>query len=163
MTLEVTRTGMAKGAPPDPCVVVIFGASGDLAQHTLIPSLYALGCQGLLPEPFAIIGFARREWDDEAFRDHLCAIVRHKRSFREALWQKFARGLRYVQGDFTAPASDAYATLREKITKIQTERYIPDNILFHLSTPPSFYGEIAQKLADALLLHSDHGWRRLII
>ena len=69
MTLEVTCTGMAKGAPPDPCVVVIFGASGDLAQHTLIPSLYALGCQGLLPEPFAIIGFARREWDDEAFRD----------------------------------------------------------------------------------------------
>ena len=94
---------------------------------------------------------------------HLRDIVRRSRLFREALWQKFARGLRYVQGDFTAPASEAYATLREKITKIQTERHIPDNILFHLSTPPSFYGEIAQKLADASLLHSDHGWRRLII
>ena len=54
-------------------------------------------------------------------------------------------------------------TLREKIIKIQAERHIPDNILFHLSTPPSFYGEIAQKLADASLLHSDHGWRRIII
>ena len=91
MTLEVTCTGM-KGAPPAPCVMVIFGASGDLARHTLIPSLYALGCQGLLPEPFAIIGFARREWDDEAFREHLREIVRQKRLFREALWQKFARG-----------------------------------------------------------------------
>jgi glucose-6-phosphate 1-dehydrogenase len=66
MTLEVTCTGMAKGTPPDPCVLVIFGGSGDLARRTVIPSLYALGCQGLLPEPFAIIGFARREWDDEA-------------------------------------------------------------------------------------------------
>ena len=143
MTLEVTSTGMAKGAPPDPCMVVIFGVAGDLARHTLIPSLYALGCQGLLPEPFAIIGFARREWDDEAFREHMRDIVRQKRPFREAQWQKFARGLSYVQGDFTSPAHEAYATLREKIIKIQAGRYIPDNILFHLATPPSFYGEIA--------------------
>jgi glucose-6-phosphate 1-dehydrogenase len=163
MTLEVTCTGMAKGAPPAPCVVVIFGASGDLARHTLVPSLYALGCQGLLPEPFAIIGFARREWDDDAFREHLREIVRQKRLFREALWQKFARGLSYMPGDFTSPAAEDYATLREKIIKIQAERHIPDNILFHLSTPPSFYGEIAQKLADASLLQSDHGWRRIII
>jgi len=163
MTLEVTSTGMAKGAPPDPCLVVIFGASGDLARHTLIPSLYALGYQGLLPEPFAIVGFARREWDDEAFREDMREIIRRKRPFREAQWQKFARGLSYVQGDFISPASDAYATLREKIIKLQAERYIPDNILFHLATPPSFYGEIAQKLADASLLHSDHGWRRMII
>jgi glucose-6-phosphate 1-dehydrogenase len=82
-----------------------------------------------LPEPFAIIGFARREWDDEAFREHLRDIVRQKRLFHEALWQKFARGLRYVQGDFTSPAHEAYATLREKLIKIQAERYIPDNIL----------------------------------
>jgi glucose-6-phosphate 1-dehydrogenase len=69
MGLQVACTGMAQGTPPDPCVAVIFGASGDLAQNTLIPSLYALGCQGLLPNPFAIIGVARREWDDETFRD----------------------------------------------------------------------------------------------
>jgi len=163
MTLEVTCTGRARGAPPDPCVVVIFGASGDLACHTLIPSLYALGCQGFLPEPFAIIGFARRAWDDAAFRDHVRDIVRRQRPFREALWQKCARGLRYVQGDFTSPASEAYATLRETITKLPVERYLPDNLLFHLSPPPTFYGDIAHKLADASLLHSAHGWRRLII
>jgi glucose-6-phosphate 1-dehydrogenase len=163
MTLEVTCSGMAKGALPDPCVMVIFGVLGDLASHTLIPSLYALGCQGLLPEPFAIIGFARREWDDEALREHMREIVRRRKPFREAQWQKFARGLSYVQGDFTAPASEAYASLWETIIKLQAARYIPDNILFHLSTSPSFYAEIAQKLADASLLHSDHGWRRLII
>jgi glucose-6-phosphate 1-dehydrogenase len=163
MTLEVTCTGIAKGRLPDPCVLVIFGVSGDLACRTLIPSLYALGCQGLLPEPFAIVGFARREWDDAAFREDMRELVRRKRTFREAQWQKFARDLSYVQGDFTSPASDAYASLREKIIKVQAERYIPDNLLFHLATPPSFYGEIAQKLADASLLHSDHGWRRMII
>jgi glucose-6-phosphate 1-dehydrogenase len=163
MALEVTCTGLAKGAPPDPCVVVIFGASGDLARHTLIPSLYALGCQGLLPEPFAIVGFARREWDDDSFREDMREIVRRKRLFRQAQWQKFARSLSYVQGDFSAPASEAYGALREKIIKLQAARYLPDNILFYLSTPPSFYGEIAQKLADASLLHNDQGWRRLII
>lgn len=163
MTLEVTSTGMAKGAPPGPCVLVVLGVSGDLARHTLPPSLYALGCQGLLPEPFAIIGFSWRDWDDEAFREDIRQIVRRRRTFREVQWQKFAGGLSYVQGDFTSPASDAYTTLRERIIKIQAERSsIPDNILFHLSTPPSFYGEIAQKLADASLLHSDHGWRGLI-
>lgn len=163
MTLEVTCTGLAKGTPPDPCVVVIFGVSGDLARQILIPSLYGLACQGLLPEPFAIIGFARQEWDDEAFREDMREIVRRKKPFREALWQRFARTLTYVQGDFSSPASEAYATLRERIIKLQAEWRIPNNILFHLATPPSFYGEIAQKLADASLLHSDHGWRRLVI
>jgi glucose-6-phosphate 1-dehydrogenase len=71
--------------------------------------------------------------------------------------------LMYVQGDFTSPVSEAYATLQEKIIKLQAERHIPNNILFHLATPPSFYAEIAQKLADASLLHSDYGWRRMII
>jgi glucose-6-phosphate 1-dehydrogenase len=59
MTLQVTCTAMAKGASPDPCMMIIFGAAGDLARHTLIPSLYALGCQGLLPESFMIVGFSR--------------------------------------------------------------------------------------------------------
>jgi hypothetical protein len=69
MGLQVTCTGMTQGTPPDSCLAVIFGVSGDLAQNTLIPSLYALGCQGLLPDPFAIIGMARRKWDDGTFRD----------------------------------------------------------------------------------------------
>jgi len=129
----------------------------------LIPSLYALACQGFLPEPFTIVGFARHEWDDEVFREDVREIIRRTRPLHEAQWHKFARGLIYVQGDFTSPAHEAYATLREKITKIQAERYIPDNILFHLAIPPSFYSEIAQKLADASLLHSNHGWRRIII
>jgi hypothetical protein len=74
-------TGMAEGMPPDPYMLVIFGASGDLARYSLIPSLYALNCRGLLPEPFAIIGFARRGWGLERrrssreMRKHLSNLV----------------------------------------------------------------------------------------
>ena len=75
MDLEVACTGLARGKPPDPCLVVIFGTSGDLARTKLVPALYALNRQGLLPEPFAVIGFARREWDDEAFRREMRAAV----------------------------------------------------------------------------------------
>jgi len=115
--------------------MVIFGVAGDLARQTLIPSLYGLACQGLLPEPFAVVGFARRDWDDETFREDMRQLVRRNKPFRETQWQKFARALTYVQGDFSAPASEAYATLREQIIKLQAERHIPDNILFHLATP----------------------------
>jgi glucose-6-phosphate 1-dehydrogenase len=163
MTLAVDCMGMAKGRPPEPCVVVIFGASGDLARRTLIPSLYALACQDLLPEPFAIVGFARRDWDDAAFRDEMYRYVAHRPNFRAEVWQRFARRLSYVAGDFSAPASAAYLALREKIAKVQADWHVPGNILFHLSTPPQFYGDIVHRLAAVALLQSDAGWRRVII
>jgi glucose-6-phosphate 1-dehydrogenase len=163
MSLQVTCTGMAQGAPPDPCLAVIFGVSGDLAQNTLIPSLYALGCQGLLPDPFAIIGVARREWDDVTFRDAMRDSIKNKTAFREDVWQKFGRGLYYVPGDLRSSASEVYAALHQKVSKVQAERHLPDNVLYHCATPPSLYGEIAEKLAAASLLTRDHGWRRVII
>jgi glucose-6-phosphate 1-dehydrogenase len=163
MGLQVTCTGMTQGTPPDPCLVVIFGASGDLAQNTLIPSLYALACQRLLPDPFAIIGVARREWDDEAFRDAMRDIVKNKTAFREDVWEKLGRELYYVSGDLRSSASEGYAALREKIRRVQAEQHLPDNILYHCSTPPSLYGEIVERLAAASLLKRDHGWRRVII
>jgi len=163
MGLQVTYTGMPQGTPADPCLAVIFGVSGDLAQNMLIPSLYALGCQGLLPDPFAIIGVARREWDDETFRDAMRDIIKNKTAFREDVWRKFGRGLYYVPGDLRSSASEVYAALREKVRKVQAEQRLPDNILYHFSTPPSLYGEIAEKLAAASLLARDHGWRRVII
>jgi glucose-6-phosphate 1-dehydrogenase len=163
MSFEVTCKGMAKGMPPDPCVLVIFGASGYLARHTLISSLYALYCRGLLPEPFAIIGFARREWDDEAFRDEMRQIVKIKGAFHADAWEQFARGLSYVHGDIGSSPSDAYAILQGKVDKVRAERHLPGNILFHCSTPPRLYGEIVQKLGAASLLESGDGWRRVII
>jgi glucose-6-phosphate 1-dehydrogenase len=163
MDFAITCTGLAKGTPPAPCVIVIFGVAGDLASRTLIPSLYALGCQGLLPEPFAIIGFARRDWDDQVFRQNMLEHVKQQGGFRADAWERFAEGLSYVQGDLSASVSEGYRSLHEKLGKVRTERHLPGNILFHFSTPPMLYGEIGRKLAAASLLASDDGWRRIII
>ncbi len=161
--LEVSHTGMAGGTPPAPCVVVIFGVVGDLSRTTLVPSLYALAYQKLLPEPFAILGVARREWDDDTFRDAMRPFVQDRKDFSDAVWRQFAQSLHFVSGDFSAPASESYTTLRTQIKRIQRAHHIPDNVLFHLAVPPSLYEEIAHKLAAVSLLRSQSGWRRIII
>ena len=163
MDFAVACTGLAKGMPPDPCVAVIFGVSGDLGRGTLVPSLYALGGQGLLPEPFAVIGFARREWDDQMFRQNMLEHAKQHRGFRAETWERFAEALYYVRGDLSSPALEGYRALREKLGKVRAERHLPGNILFHFSTPPSLYGEIARKLAAVSLLANNDGWRRIII
>ena len=66
---RVSCAGLVHEIPPEPCVVVILGVAGDLARTTLVPSLYVLGYQSLLPEPFALLGVARRDWDNDTFRD----------------------------------------------------------------------------------------------
>jgi glucose-6-phosphate 1-dehydrogenase len=68
---EIKQKGIVKGEPPQPCIIVIFGASGDLTRRELIPSLYSLNCLNLLPENFAIVGFARRDYSDESFRSEM--------------------------------------------------------------------------------------------
>jgi glucose-6-phosphate 1-dehydrogenase len=162
-SLVVHCTGMANGTPPAPCVVVIYGVAGDLSRTTLVPSLYALACQKLLPEPFAILGVARREWDDDAFREAMRPFVQDRKDFSDAAWRQFAQSLHFVSGDFSVPASESYATLRRQIKQVQRADHIPDNILFHLAVLPHLYGEIVHKLAAVSLLQSQSGWRRIII
>jgi len=162
-SLVVHCTGMANGIPPAPCVVVIYGVAGDLSRTTLVPSLYALACQKLLPEPFVILGAARREWDDDAFREAMRPFVQDRKDFSEAAWRQFAKSLHFVSGDFSVPASETYVTLRRQIKQVQRADHIPDNVLIHLAVPPHLYGEIVHKLAAVSLLQSQSGWRRIII
>ena len=161
--LEVHCTGMAHGTPPDPCVIVICGVAGDLSRTTLIPSLYALACQRLLPEPFAILGMGRRTWNDDALRQEMRPFVQDRKDFSPEAWEQFAKRLHFVSGDFSAPASEAYATVRTQIAQVQRADYIPDNVLFHLSVPPHLDGDIVHKLGTASLLQSQGGWRRIMI
>jgi glucose-6-phosphate 1-dehydrogenase len=143
--------------------VVILGVAGDLARTTLVPSLYALGRQHLLPEPFALLGVARRDWDNDTFRDEIRMYAKEKKGFSEETWRQFAQCLSFVRGDLDAPPAEDYATLRQRLQAVQAEHQIPDNVLWHFSVPPQLYGDIAHKLAAAALLKSDRGgWRRLI-
>ncbi|HEV8716069.1 MAG TPA: glucose-6-phosphate dehydrogenase [Candidatus Binatia bacterium] len=158
---EVGCAGLARGKPPEPCTVVIFGASGDLARRELIPALFALSCENLLPNPFAIIGFARTEWDDEQFRTEMYKAVKSRKVCRADQWPQFARCLHYVRGDYTDEW--AHTALHKKIEEIQANRSCANNILFHLSVPPHLYGGIVEQLSAGPLANGNGGWRRVVI
>ena len=160
---QVDCSGMAHSTPPDPCAVVIFGVAGDLGRTTLVPSLYALACQKLLPEPCAILGVARRDWDDATFRDEMQQWAQDSKGFSDVTWQQFAPCLYFVGGDFDASSPETYTVLRQRLSQLRAARHIADNVLFHLAVSPSLYGVIAQQLAAASLLQSQHGWRRIIL
>ncbi len=161
--VEVVNSGMSKAVPPEPCIVVIFGVTGDLTHRELIPSLYALGCKNLMPRPFAIIGFARRDWDDDFFRNQMKSNMKKVSECGDMEWEQFSKRMFYIKGDFNDDASGSYTKLRDKIKKLQVELNIPDNILFHLATPPEDYSTIIQRLGSVSLSNGENGWRRVII
>ncbi len=161
MDLAAESTGLARGVPPSPCILVIFGASGDLAHRKLVPALYALHRQRLLPVPVAIIGFALDAWSDDDFRREMHQAVEKVHSVDADSWRTFAGSLSFVPGSFTSP--EDYAELRRRIESTRSQHDLPDNILFHLAAPPAFYARIAERLAAADLLHSQTGWRRVAI
>ena len=100
------RQGLAEERVPEPAAMVIFGASGDLAHRKLLPALYSLTRDRLLPARFAIIGFARRAMTDEAFRDELraaCAEHARRRPLDNDLWTAFAANIFYQQGSYDDP------------------------------------------------------------
>jgi len=161
--LTAAAQGLHGGTPPEPCVVVIFGASGDLAGRELIPALFELERYGLLPERFAVIGFSRTGWSDDEFRETMREKVEQHCTFDETLWRTFAPRLCYLSGDFRSSVDQDYARLAEKLSGVRAEREIADNVLFHLATPPSFFEVIAERLAGSGLARSADGWRRAVI
>ena len=152
---------MRPGAPADPSVMVIFGATGDLARTELLPSLFELFCKRLLPDRFAVVGFARREWSSEHFRQVARQAIEDECAWEPEAWGDFARRLSYVQGD--ASALVGYADLKAHVEAVARELDIPDNVFFHLAMPPSTFGVIARRLAESGLAAGEGGWRRLVI
>jgi glucose-6-phosphate 1-dehydrogenase len=137
----------------EPCTVVIFGASGDLTARKLVPALYHLALEKLMPEPFSIIGFARREKTDESFRQELReALDKFTRTkpVDEAVWKSFSANLRYCQGDMADPA--AYGKLKDIVNSLPHEK-LKQNLLFYLATSPSQFGEVVENLSNVNLLH----------
>jgi glucose-6-phosphate 1-dehydrogenase len=136
----------------EPCTVVIFGASGDLTARKLIPALYHLILEKAMPEPFRIIGFARREKTDEIFRKELReALDQFSRTkpVDEAVWASFADGISYCQGDMAD--LEAYKKLKAMICAYPHEK-LKSNLLFYLATSPSQFGEVVAMLSEVDLL-----------
>jgi glucose-6-phosphate 1-dehydrogenase len=106
--------------------MVIFGATGDLASTELLPSLFELYCKRLLPERFAIVGFARREWSTEHFRQVARQAIEDECAWEPEAWNDFARRLSYVQGDATGPPEEGYAELKAGVEVAAAEFDIPE-------------------------------------
>ena len=163
-TANPLRAGLRMQRTPEPCTVVIFGATGDLTHRKLVPALYNLQRERLLPPGFSVVGFARRDWSDEFFRDSLVEEARkHSRSgVTDPLWQSFAEGVVYVRSAFDEPAG--YAALAHKLQELDEQRGTSGNRLFYLATPPENYATIIQQLGAAGLSRSPSGgWVRIII
>jgi len=157
---------MISSAPPrvPPTVAVIFGATGDLTHRKIIPAFYHLAKNNLLPEDFAIIGFARRPKSDDEFRQDLGEALQkfsHTQPVDDAVWKKLAAHIYYFQGELDDP--EAYKSLAEKLKKLPESPKIGENYLFYLATSPNFFGTCAQNLAAAGLASKPGTRHRLIV
>jgi glucose-6-phosphate 1-dehydrogenase len=142
------RSGAADDRQPEPCTIVIFGASGDLTKRKLIPALYSLFAERLLPSSFAVVGYARKALSDDAFRTEMrewChKHARHKPT--EALWGQFEQSLFFHTGEYDTPTD--YQRLKAHLGQIDAERGIAGNRVFYVSTPPSTFPVVVKQLDD---------------
>ncbi len=152
-----------------PCVLVLFGVTGDLAGKKLLPAIYDLANRGLLPPGFSLVGFARRDWVDEDFAKIAHdAIKAHARTpFREAVWQQVSEGVRFVPGEFADDA--AFDRLAQTVRQLDAERGTGGNYAFYLSVPPKAFPQVVMQLKRSGL-STPHvrpdghlPWRRVVI
>src|SRR5215469_728881 len=162
------RVGMRHARSVEPCVMVIFGATGDLTHRKLLPALYNLALEYPLPPQFTVVGVARRPFTDEEFRQQALDSINlfsRRRPVNQAVWETFSKGLFYHQSEFDDPKG--YAELSRLLTRLDQERGTGGNHVYYLATQPSFYANIANQLASAHLASHDgnraHGWSRIIV
>ena len=163
MAYEEKETG-AEARIGDPCTMVIFGAGGDLTKRLLVPALYNLKANNLLPNEFALIGFSDNQFNSQQFRESQSKDIREFATTKvdDATWNWFNERIEYVQGDFADPA--AYKRLADMIDKVDKQHSTKGNCLFYLAVAPRFFAVVIKQLGDAGLISEENGrWRRVII
>ncbi len=166
MPEEEKRSSSIYGITAEPCSVVLFGASGDLAKRKVIPAMYDLAQHNSLGERYAIIGFARTPMTDESFRTTIgeaAKTISEVGPIEPAKWDVFASNLYYSSGDYGDP--DCYAHLAKRLAELDKEKNLGGNRLFYLSTPPEVYPKIVEQLGRAGLARASNpnSWVRIII
>ena len=152
--------GLAQRRTPEPCVLVIFGASGDLTKRKLFPALYSLAFRRLLPEEFAVVGVARTEETDEGFRERMREAVQtsSRDEFREEVWDGLAGGIRYIATDF-ADEGGAKA-LVETLNDLDETRGTSGNRVYYFAVPPRAIVTLIEEIGRR---RGAHGWTRLVV
>jgi glucose-6-phosphate 1-dehydrogenase len=157
------REDLSTRTRPEPCSVVIFGASGDLTGRKLVPALYNIAADGDLPPTLKVVGFARREKSDESFRTELEAMNRKvsRQGHNAELWATFSQNIFYHQSEFEDAAG--YARLAQRLDELDAQG-AGGNRLFYLSTAPEYFPIVLQHLAAAGLNKPKPGkWSRVVI
>ncbi|MBF4624359.1 glucose-6-phosphate dehydrogenase [Clavibacter sp. VKM Ac-2872] len=147
-----------------PSSLIIFGVTGDLSRKKLMPAVYDLANRGLLPPGFALIGFARRDWEDQDFEQVVYEAVKQysRTKFDEDVWRQLAQGIRFVQGTFDD--DEAFQTLKDITEELDRERGTMGNHAFYLSIPPKSFPLVTEQLRRSGLADQKEGhWRRVVI
>jgi glucose-6-phosphate 1-dehydrogenase len=147
-----------------PSSLVIFGVTGDLSRKKLMPAVYDLANRGLLPPGFALVGFARRDWQDQDFGAQVKESVKQyaRTPWSEEVWEQLATGIRFVSGEFDDDA--AFDRLKEVIEKLDKERGTNGNHAFYLSIPPKAFAQVCQQLSRSGLASPEPDeFRRVVI
>ncbi len=147
-----------------PSGLIIFGVTGDLSRKKLMPAVYDLANRGLLPPGFALVGFARRDWEDQDFGKVVHDAVKQyaRTEFREEVWQQLSQGIRFVPGTFQD--DEAFERLRETVESLDRERGTMGNHAFYLSIPPKSFPVVTEQLRRSGLTKQEDGqWRRVVI
>ncbi|MGH2784291.1 MAG: glucose-6-phosphate dehydrogenase [Actinomycetota bacterium] len=136
-------------APPPPHSIVIFGASGDLTKRKILPALYNLRVTGLLPERYAIVGYARSGWTEEEFRAHARSSIEEfsRTTLDEKVWEAFAADLHYVSGEFDEP--HCFSHLIDELDHVDAEKRLEGRRLYYCATPPSAFPNIVMRIGEA--------------
>jgi glucose-6-phosphate 1-dehydrogenase len=150
---------------PEPCALVVFGVTGDLARKKLLPAIYDLAHRGLLPPDFVLLGFARRDWGDGDFETLAKAAAQeHARTpWDEDVWARLSGDIRFVAGSFDD--DDAFDTLAEALDELWASHGIQGNAAFYLSIPPSMFPTVLKQMQRTGLAdnHQAGGWRRVVV
>lgn len=150
----------------EPCAFVLFGATGDLTRRKIIPALFSLKTQNLLPDPFVIVAFARKDKTDESFREELREAVKEFAPHlpaESALWEDFAQHIYYLRSTLDDP--EGYEELGKRLRSLDQHYGIPGNRVYYLATPPDNFSGIIQHLGEAGLNQPEQEgrWVRLVI
>ena len=166
ISINPLRKGLPRENVVDPCIVVIFGGTGDLAHRKLLPSLYRLFLEGLLPRSFAIVSYASPDLTDEQYRESIresISKIDAQVPTQGATWDEFAQTLRYVRR--TGDLIESLTTLKTHLEKIDSEINIKGNYLFYMAVPPFVFEEYSNGLKEVGLVQEQpgRGWRRIVI
>jgi glucose-6-phosphate 1-dehydrogenase len=146
-----------------PSSLIIFGVTGDLSRKKLMPAVYDLANRGLLPPGFALVGFARRDWENEDFEKVVYDSVKQyaRTPFEDEVWEQLAQGVRFVSGEFDDDA--AFERLKQTVDELDRDRGTMGNHAFYLSIPPKAFPLVTKQLSRSGLAEQSTGWRRVVI